>query len=264
MRNRFTSGSNDQTSTNRAPRRYAASATARVISSLPGSESTETIWSGWTFAAKPTTSSASSSTGGWKSSTAGRAYRRVLCAGCSLEQVGEDVVDKALERGRQQAVGADEVAEVHDVGPPLVDAIGEVGAARLHEGRQLVQVPAGVRPGRGRLTLGLCVWLLNDRDRLRPGLGVWTVGRRGLVDARPAQRRLAVHQIGLAAGERLLALAELVDLPPALALHPVERLLLQRLPCALELRLALVELARLRRERLAVLTLAAGELGLEL
>ena len=38
--------------------------------------STATTWSGWTLAAKPTTSSASSSIGGWKSFTAARAYPR--------------------------------------------------------------------------------------------------------------------------------------------------------------------------------------------
>src|SRR4051794_36337163 len=59
MRARLTHGSNHCTSTNFAPARYAASATARVSGSLPGSQLTETTWSGWTLAPTRTARSAS-------------------------------------------------------------------------------------------------------------------------------------------------------------------------------------------------------------
>ena len=59
MRSRLTQGSNHCTSTNLAPALYAAAATARVRYSLPGSELTETIWSGWTLAPTWTARSAS-------------------------------------------------------------------------------------------------------------------------------------------------------------------------------------------------------------
>ena len=45
-RARLTHGSNHDTSTNFAPRRYALAAIARVSGSFPGSQVTETIWSG--------------------------------------------------------------------------------------------------------------------------------------------------------------------------------------------------------------------------
>src|SRR3954452_10576070 len=59
MRARLTQGSNQATSTKRAPALYAASATARVRYSLPGSLETDTTWSGWTLAPTWTARSAS-------------------------------------------------------------------------------------------------------------------------------------------------------------------------------------------------------------
>ena len=58
IRARLTCGSNQPTSTNRAPCRYALAASARTRYSLPGSQLMATIWSGCTFAPKPITRSA--------------------------------------------------------------------------------------------------------------------------------------------------------------------------------------------------------------
>ena len=58
IRARLTWGSNQPTSTNFAPCRYALAASARTRYSLPGSQPIATIWSCCTLAPKPTTRSA--------------------------------------------------------------------------------------------------------------------------------------------------------------------------------------------------------------
>src|SRR6478672_5394725 len=67
---------------------------------------------------------------------------RALCPLRRFQQHAEHVLDETLERGRQQAVRSDEVAQIDDVGPPLVDAVRELGPAALDERGKVVEVPA--------------------------------------------------------------------------------------------------------------------------
>src|SRR4051812_14749611 len=106
IRARLTHGSNQATSTNRAPCRYAASASARVIGSLPGSEPTETIWPGCTLAPRRTASSARR----WiRSAVIAREPTGAASAGAGLP--------RALDRGGDAARPRLAVAGQQDVGP---------------------------------------------------------------------------------------------------------------------------------------------------
>src|SRR3954471_13863477 len=96
---------------------------------------------------------------------------RALCPLRRLQQHAEHVLDETLERGRQQGVGTDEVAQVDDVCPPFVDTVRELGAAALDERCEVVEVPApGGRRDLGPLDLGdrfwLGLWVGDERDRL--------------------------------------------------------------------------------------------------
>ena len=165
---RLTSWSHQRRSTYLAPRRYASFTTARATSSMPRYAVTPTIWPGWRFAPKPTSSSARRSTSLERSRIGAAHYRDcAMRLNAFLARAGvasRRKADELIKAGRVRVNG--ERGELNTFVEPGDEVArrrraGRAAAARAtcsctsrrrgHDGERPARTADGRRPRRARV-----------------------------------------------------------------------------------------------------------------